>query len=247
MDLPFTDRPGRRERHLRRRHLSPLFGWPVPVVEPAELLAAQRADHEEMDAFAASLRELLQRATELPAETGSEAVLALKADLERHYEQASGLPGDHSREQAAIARLIDVIMRVVRHHAGADPLADEELAATETARAIHFRLLRLPLIADLLWPDSPIGPDELVSSVLAASEAEIAALPEVFSPPELGQILAEGAARLAELRGLGLAQALDLTEVEARLATLRAALDRPDAVGSPPSEPPRREDPDHGG
>jgi hypothetical protein len=46
MDLPFTHRPGRRERHLRRRHENPLFAWPPAEVAPEVLLAAQKADHE---------------------------------------------------------------------------------------------------------------------------------------------------------------------------------------------------------
>ncbi len=221
MELPFTHRPGRRERHLRRRHENPLFGLPPPEVSPEELLAAQQADHEEMEGFASSLRELVQRAAELPAETGSEAVLALKADLERHYEQACGLPGEHEREKAAIARLIDVIVRVIRRHAGGDPLAREELDQAETARAIHFRLLGLPLIADLLHPDSSIAPADLAPSVLVAEDPELAALPEVFSHEQLAEIVAQAEARLD---GLADQRGLDLERARTRLNVLRGLL-----------------------
>lgn len=220
MDLPFTDRPGRRERHLQRRHDNPLFGWPAPQVEPEALLGAQRADHEEQESFANAFRALVKRAVDLPPETGSEEILAIKEDLERHYEQACGLPGDLEAEKAGILRLIDVIMRVVRRHAGSDPLAAEELGQEETARAIHFRLLGLPLIADLLHPESPLRPDELAAAVLSASEAEIAALGDVFDPDQIALIIAQAEARLAELAAHGIEPAAP----RARLATLRAIL-----------------------
>jgi hypothetical protein len=229
MDLPFTDRPGRRERHLRRRHANPLFGWPAPPVEPIVLLAAQRADHEEQEAFDASLHALVRRAVDLPAETGSDAILALKEELERHYEQACGLAGDHAAEKAGIARLIEVIMGVVRRHAAADPLAAEELAQEEAARARHFRLLDLPLVVDLLHPESLIAPEELAATVLSASDAEFDAVPELFDGPELALLAEQAEACLAGLGDAG----LDLARPRARLAalhTLSAAAGGPEAL-----------------
>lgn len=205
-----------------RRHQNPLFGRPLPQIAPETLLEAQRADHEEMEAFADSLRAILARAVDLPPETGSEEILALKEDLERHYEEACGLPGDHDAEKAAIIRLIETIMRVVRRHAGSDPLAVEELSQEEAARAIHFRLLGLPLIADLLHPDSPILPEELVAAVLTASESEVAALGDVFGPTEIALIADQAEARLAELA----AEQIELAGPRARLETLRTAADQ---------------------
>lgn len=152
MELPFTHKPGHRERHLRRRHGNPLFGWPPPQIAPEALLAAQRADHEEMEAFREDFRAVVQRAVELPPDAGSDTVLALKETLERHYEQSFGLPEDHARERAAMRKLIDLIMRAIRRAADADPLAARELAEEAQAREIHFRLLEQPLVADLLHP-----------------------------------------------------------------------------------------------
>ncbi|AGA89011.1 hypothetical protein Thimo_0136 [Thioflavicoccus mobilis 8321] len=230
MDLPFTDRPGRRERHLRRRHENPLFGWPAPEVEPAALLAAQRADHEELEAFATALHALVRRAVDLPPETGSDEILTLKEDLERHYEQACGLAGDHAAEKTGIARLIEVIMGVVRGHAGSDPLATQELAQEEAARVHHFRLLELPLVVDLLHPESPVAPEELAATVLSASDAEFAALPELFDGSELALLVEQAEARLTELADVG----FDLAGARARLAalqTLSAAADGSGATG----------------
>ncbi len=222
MDLPFTHRPGRRERHLLRRHENPLFDWPRVSIEPAILLEAQRADHEEMEAFRDSFRALLQRAVELPADAGSDTVLGLKEALETHYEQSFGLPEDQSEPRQAIARLISVIMRTIWRHAGSDPVAQQELSDEEAARAIHFRLLEQPLVADLLHPESPIRPEELVPALLCAAEPEVEAAAEVFDGDQLAVLVDDAEALLAARADAD----LDLSAARRRLALLRLRLDQ---------------------
>jgi hypothetical protein len=219
MDLPFTHKPGRRERHLRRRHGNPLFAWPPVEVAPEELLAAQRADHEEMEAFRQSFRELVQKTVDLPPNAGSEAVLSLKEELERHYEQSFGLPEDHRHERAAINELIGLIMKAVRRSAGEDPLASRELADEEEARAIHFRLLEQPLIADILHPESPIAPDELAASVLSATPAEVEAVAEVFDAEQLTLLSQQARALIERL----VAQGIEIPDAHWKLARLERA------------------------
>jgi hypothetical protein len=216
MELPFTHKPGRRERHLRRRHGNPLFAWPAEEVAPLDLLEAQRADHEEMEAFRDALQVLVQRALDLPPNAGSDLVLALQQDLERHYEQACGLAEDHSRERAALRRLIDLTAKAIRRASGTDTLAQSELAAGEEARTIHFRLLDQPLVADLLHPQTPISPEELLPSLLTATPAELAAALELFDPDQVRELAAQGQALLARLR----AQGVDTRAAGARLLTL---------------------------
>lgn len=231
MELPFTHKPGRRERQLRRRHENPLFAWPPQEVPPEELLAAQQADHEDMLAFREHFRSLIQRAVDLPADAGSDAVLSLKEALEAHYEQSYALPEDHREERAALKRLIDLVMKTLWRHAGSDPLAHQELSDEETARAIHFRLLEQPLVADLLHPNSGIGADELAATVLSASTAEIEAVCELFDGDELAQLLAHGEARLAELDQQDIG--IDLSQARDRLALIRLRAEAYDAA--PPS------------
>ena len=192
MDLPFTTKPGRRERHLRRRHQNPLFACPAVGVEPAALLAAQKADHEETDSFRDAFRTQVQQAVELPANAGSETVLGLKAELEKLYEQACGLPEDHEQEKDALKKLIDLIMKAVRQAAGNDPLAHQELDEAEQARAIHFRLLEQALVADILHPESPVGQDELVPVLLSSRAEELEAALELFDPDQLALIVVQG-------------------------------------------------------
>ena len=218
-ELPFTHKPGRRERHLRRRHGNPLFAWPPEDVAPERLLEAQRLDHEEMEAFRRSFLALVQRAVDLPPDAGSDPVLELKAALERHYEQACGLPEDQSEPKAALAKLIEVIMRTLRRHVGDDSLAQQELADETAAREIHFRLLAQPLVADLLHPDSSIAPQELTPSLLSATDAEFAAACELFAGPQLAVIIDEADALAARLGGLG----IDLGPLPGRIDQLRRA------------------------
>jgi hypothetical protein len=223
MELPFTHRPGRRERHLRRRHENPLFAWPPVAVEPLDLLEAQKADHEEMDAFRNSLRDLVQRAMDLPPNAGSDQVLALKEDLERHYEQACGLAEDHTQERAALRRLIDLVARAVRRAAGNDPLAQTELDDEEQARTIHFRLLGQPLVADLLHPQTPIAADDLLPTLLTAAPSELAAALEVFDPPQVLALMHQGHALLARLEAVGVDTRVPLERLLAMIEPPSAA------------------------
>jgi hypothetical protein len=220
MDLPFTHKPGRRERHLRRRHENPLFAWPLQEVEPEALLAAQKADHEEMEAFHGAFRELIERAVNLPADADSDTVLGLKQDLERHYEQSFGLPEDHARERAALHKLIALIMKAVRRSAGGDPLAQQELGDEQQAREIHFRLLEQPLVADLLHPESPIAPDELAPTLLSAGAEELEGALELFDLPQVEELAQESARLIERLE----AEGLTLPVARERLAQLLGRL-----------------------
>jgi hypothetical protein len=220
MELPFTHKPGRRERHLRRRHENPLFDWPPREVPPEELLAAQKADHEEMTAFREDFLAVVRKAVELPPDAGSEVVLELKEALERHYEQSFGLPETHTEERAAIRKLITLIMQAVKRAAGVDPLANQELAEEEEAREIHFRLLEQPLVADLLHPESPIGPTELAPAVLSATLDEVEAVLQVLDAAECAE-LADQAIRLLEDRA---ARGVDVSPPRQRLALIIACL-----------------------
>jgi hypothetical protein len=218
LELPFTHKPGRRERHLQRKHGNPLFAWPPHDVEPEELLAAQKADHEEMEAFRSAFASLVQRAATLEANTASEQVLALKEELERRYEQACGLPEDHCKEKAAIKRLIALIMRAVWRAAGEDPLAHRELKDEEQARVIHLALLEHALAADILHPESPIRSDELAPALLCATEQEATAASQLFDAGQLALIVEQGGDIVGGLEAKG----VDVSEARRRLALLEA-------------------------
>jgi len=187
MQIPFSERPGRHERQYRRRLDNPLF--PIPAVADDEaLLEAQRLDHEELIAFIGELREVVARAVDLEPRAETEVVLKLKEDLERLYETACGVADEQADNKAAIQHLLGVILRTIRANAEGDALAAQELAMEAQARALHFELLQQPLVADLLHPESLIGPDELVPTLLSESEAAVAAALQLFDEAQREQL-----------------------------------------------------------
>lgn len=185
MHVPFSELPGRHERHLRRKLGNPLF--PAPLSEPSEkaLLETQRRDHEELIAFLAGLRELVQRAVELRPTEESQIVLDLKSSLDEAYERASGLAGDQSGNREAIRTLIASIMSTIRAAAAGDAMAERQLDEEDEARRLHLKLLEHPLVADLLDPDSLIGPDELAATLLTESDDAVQAALELFDIDQL--------------------------------------------------------------
>ncbi len=199
MKVLFSERPGRHERHFRRR-MHPLFPRPVSGFTDEDLLEVQRLDHEELLGFLESLRALVRRAVELKPNEETQVVLDLKADLERHYEQACGLADAQGANKQAIAELIEVIMKVIRRGAAGDPLAEQELAQEAEARARHFELLETPLVADLLHPETLIESDELVPVLLTDPEDQVERALQLFDEVQRKEIL-EAARQLLEQAG----------------------------------------------
>lgn len=220
MPIAFSERPGRHERHLRRKTGNPLFGQGAGACTDTVLMEAQRRDHEELVAFMARLRELVQRAVDLSPTEESQTVLDLKTGLDRAYEEASGLADDQAGNKEAIRQLLAVIMATIRSAAGADGTAQHELDGEEEARRMHFQLLEYPLVADLLHPQSLIQPDELAPTLLTAGMDELTAALSLFDAEHLvllcrdARQLVAGCGRLPDA----------FLEVPARLATMEARL-----------------------
>jgi hypothetical protein len=222
MRVPFSELPGRHERHLRRRLGCRLFPRALEGPVDDALLEAQRQDHEELIAFVADLRNTVGRAVNLEANAASETVLGLKEDLERLYERSAAVAEDQAANQAALRRLIDVIVRSVRRSAGNDGLAHAEIDQAEAARALHFEQLAHPVVADLLAPDSPIGADELVPTLLCESQPSLGAALQLFDAGQLDQLCVDARVLLlARDPHQRLASAWErLEQMEAQLGTL---------------------------
>ena len=203
MTLRFSDRPGRRERHLQRRHGNPLFADPPPQIGRAELERARREDHEEASRFQEDFMALIQEATGLKPNEESEVILKLKERIDQAYEQASGLGEDQMRVKAAIPQLIAAIMGAVRRGAGDDSQALQELAQEERARTLHYRLLEQPLVADLLAPESPITAEELLPTLLCSDMGALEAALQLFDPSQLAALVEDGCALLEGLEREG--------------------------------------------
>ena len=188
MSVPFSERPGRHERQFRRRLDNPLFGERATRRSDEALLEMQRLDHEELLAFITHVRGVVQQAVDLSPTEESDVILKLKEQLDRAYEQSAGLADDQATYQAALAELIEVVMRNVERGAAGDPQAVDELAQERTARSAHFDLLRHPLVADLLHPESTIGPGDLAPTLLSTDADELAAALQLFDPEQLTEL-----------------------------------------------------------
>lgn len=184
MQVPFSEFPGRHERHYRRRLDNALFPRPVELSND-DLLEAQRLDHEELIRFLGELREAVQSAVALKPNEESQVILDLKTRLDRLYEAASCLAEDQSGNKDALRQLISVIMGTVRAAAAGDATAAQELQQEDLARATHFRLLEQPLVAELLHPQSLIQQDELLPTLLSESETAVIAALELFDAEQL--------------------------------------------------------------
>jgi hypothetical protein len=191
MSIPFSERPGRHERQFRRRLDNPLFGERATQCTDEALLEVQRLDHEELLAFITHVRGVVQQAVDLAPTEESDVILKLKEQLDRAYEQSAGLADDQASYQAALAELIEVVMRNVERGAAGDPQAVDELAQERAARSAHFALLRHPLVADLLHPDSTIGSGDLAPTLLSTDSEELTAALQLFDLEQLSELHAE--------------------------------------------------------
>lgn len=188
MQPPFSDKPGRHERHLRRRMGNALFDDPVAEDAHDQVLEAQRRDQQERAAFQEELQVAVQEAVDLDANVDSDTILDLKQRLERLYETASGLAGDQQANKAAVRRLVDVITGTIRNAAAGDATAAQELDQEEAARQLHYGLLEFPIVADLLHPDTVIRSHELLPTLLSESGDALDAALNVFDAVQVAEL-----------------------------------------------------------
>jgi hypothetical protein len=220
MTLPFSQRPGRHERHLLRKRDNPLFPEEERCISGAVLEEAQRLDHEELVAFITEFRGLIYQAVNLKANEDSEVILGIKEELDRSYEQACGLADDQTETKIAIRKLAQLIMGAVRKGAGDDPLALMELEQEEEARAAHFELVEHPIVADLLNPESSITEGELLPALLSESAQGLQAALELFDDTQLALLCEEGRGLLDRIE----AQGDNLKEPRQRLREIETRL-----------------------
>jgi len=196
MSIPFCELPGRHERHYKRRLDNPLFRESA-TLNDADLLNAQRLDHEELLAFITELRATVERALNLKSNEESDVILKLKEDLERLYETSAGLADEQGANQQALSQLLAAVMNTIRSNTTGDSLAEQEMAMEQQARQMHFELLQHALVADLLHPETLIAPDQLVPTLLSSPTEQVKAVMVIFDPEQLAMISQEAQALLS--------------------------------------------------
>lgn len=194
---------GMYERHLRRKDGNPLYAVPAPSFPSEMYLQARRRDSEELNRFQNDMREVIQQAIDLPANSESEVVLTLRGRLDQLYTRCSGFGANCGSHKQAIRKLIDIVMKAVWQAAADDPMARLELEQEEMARQQHFCLLEYALISDLMRPDTPITQKELVPTLLQAGEDELEAVLWMFEPEQLHTIRSDAQELLSVRRRQG--------------------------------------------
>ena len=178
----FNEKPGARERQLKRKYNNPLFGQ-LQISED-DIQQAQQQDAEEVEAFLVSFRELVQQSVDLEPNAEADVVLKIKEQLDKTYEQCAGLAGDQGEIKEMLKRLVTAIMQAMWKGIGQDAQAHSKLEMEEQARMQHFALLEHPLVVDLLSPESTIGEDDLVASLLSESAESVQAAMQIFIPEQ---------------------------------------------------------------
>ena len=126
-------------------------------------------------------------------------------------------------------------MSTIRVTAAGDPMAERHLVEEDEARRLHLRLLEHPLVADLLDPDSLIGPDELAATLLSESEEQVQAALTLFDVDQLRLLYRDARSLLDGMAELppGLLDAPRRLEmIEARVDDLIGAQQQQDTGGS---------------
>jgi len=217
--LKFSNQPGSRERHLKRKYQNPLFSGSEVVAE--DVLLAQKQDAEEVESFMEAFRALVEQAAGLDANAEADVVLKIKEQLDKAYEQCAGLAGDHVEIRGMLEQLIKAVMQSMWKAIGPDPEARSKLEMEESARQAHFALLQEPLIVDLLSPDSCIIEQDLVPALLSESAGAVRLAMQLFEPEQQAQ-LCSMAKQLVD----GADQSLDIVaQAGLRLAEMGAYLE----------------------
>ncbi len=202
MSIPFSARPGARERHLKRKYNNPLFDdFDSVTAEAVE--AARKADEADYEAFIADFEKLVGEIAALEPQADTQDVLDLKARLDQAFERSATLPGDLEPIHDAIARLMAPMMQAIYKNAGNDPVAIATLQDEDNARATHYATLSNPLAADLLAEDSPIAAGELAATLLSEHPKLVEHALDLFSAEQCAAILDDAANLLARLEQAG--------------------------------------------
>lgn len=194
-----SENPGSHERHLLRCSNNPLFQSRQTLVDNDSLMEAQKLDHDEIVQFHEVFNRSLDDTIKLKANVESDVILELKDRLEKLYEQSFRIGDDQAEIKGAIKKLLSVIMASVRKGAGNDAQAHQELDQEESARQAHFQLLEAPLVADLLNPETVIGEDDLIPTLLSANKDDLSQIVQLFDEPQLISIVEKGETLLRSL------------------------------------------------
>jgi len=196
----FIEFPGARERQLQRRYNhQALFAINNDEITTEMVLLARQDDAAEVEDFMNSFRTVVERAVNLKPNEQSDVILALKEDLDKHYEHCCSLQGDMGKIKQALVSLIHAIMAAVRTGAGNDVTAQKKLDEEDQARAEHYRLQEFSFIADLMREDESIPANELGLALISEPMNVLSEALTLFSAEQLSTLVSDIHQRFNEL------------------------------------------------
>lgn len=220
MMLSFSELPGSRERQLKRQYNNPLFSEQQRNITEDELKKIKDEDLAQLHTFSTEFQQLFDSASQLAENVQSDVILKLKEDADRLFELAACLPGDNSSAQKSLLKLITVIMQAVKLGAGDDPKALSELEQETDARAMHTELMKVPLVVDMLNPESLIDPSNLAATMLSADLEELAAGLRLFEVEQIAQLYNDAETLIRKCT----AQGHDVSGAQTRLDVIATTL-----------------------
>jgi len=221
MTLPFSDLPGSRERQLQRQYNNPLFSEQLRSITEADLKKIQNEDLAQLSIFSKEFQQLFDSASQLSENVQSDVILKLKEDADRLFELAACLPGDNSGAQKSLLKLIAVIMQAVKHGAGEDPKALSELEQETEAREMHTELMKVPLVVDMLNPESLIDLNNLAATMLSVDVEELEAALRLFEIEQITLLYNDAKTLMNECDEQG----HDIHSAQIRLGVIASALE----------------------
>lgn len=197
MSLQFSAKPGPRERHLKRKYQNPLF--PLVQIDQADIDRAHVEDSLETERFLENFRNLVEQAINLSPNADADDILKLKAVLEQNYTRCMGLGGDMEVIKQGFIKLLEVIMQSLIKAANGDAEAMQRIDQEMEMMKLHFQLSESLLFSDFLHEKSIITEDEIIPTLLSASEEDLQAVLHIFNAEQLTEISQQIASTLPEM------------------------------------------------
>ncbi len=189
MSVQFSEKPGPKERQLKRKYTNPLF--PHIQLSQLDVDNAHMADQMDTEAFLENFRDLVEKTINLPPNMDADELLNLKATLEQNYTQCQGLPGDMEPIKQGLIKLLEVIMQSLVKSANNEPEAMERIDKELEMMKLHFQLSESLLFCDLMNHHKVIADDEIIPVLLSSTEEDLNAALHLFSPEQLQAITSE--------------------------------------------------------
>lgn len=189
MNLEFSEKPGPRERQLQRKFQNPLFAQ--QHISQLDVDNARIADQLDTEEFLENFRGLVEQAINLPANIDAEDILKIKANLEQNYTRCMGLGGDMEPIKQGLIKLLEVIMQSLIKGANGDTEAMQRIDKEMELMKLHFQLSESRLFSDFMHEDPIINQDEVIPTLLSASEEDLSAVLHIFNEEQLKTISTE--------------------------------------------------------